>query len=451
MSITLPEKSLPTIAIVGRTNVGKSTLFNRLVEKKKALVSNVAGTTRTSNIDTFFWRGKKYRLIDTGGLDYAKDIPLEEEIKKQITTALKEAQLILWVTDLRTGLLPQEKIWLKDLRRSKLPIILVGNKADNARARASIHDSEWLILGLGEPMPISSANGVGVGDLLDRAIKSLKFPRGRQTTLKTPPLRVALIGRPNVGKSTLFNALIGEERVIISDIAHTTRESHDTLVLVDDEPFLFVDTAGIRRHSRMERGLEEQGVGQAITTLARADVVLLLLDATAPFTAQDMHLVQIVQEKHKNLVLIINKWDLSDETGDEAKESALDQIYARYPFLQQVPAVFVSAKTKLSVHKIYNLIKLVYTNSQKEIEERTLRLYMKFLMKKHLPSRDRGTRFPKIYYLKQVGTNPPTFEVAVKQKTSLHESYLRYIANNLQEKFDFTGAPVVVYAKKIRV
>lgn len=468
MSIVYPEKLLPTIALVGRTNTGKSTLFNRLIEKRKALTSPIPGTTRTSNISEFLWRGEKYRLIDTGGLDFEKKYLFEKEIKKQIERALSEAQVIVFLVDLQTGLLPQEREWAKKLLHGlKVPIILAGNKADNLRIRQNVYDKEWRKLGFGEPLPISAANGSGVGDLLDEVIETFKhlniktqppLIRGTQGSvtfkplnlLTFKPIRVAILGRPNVGKSTLFNALIGEERVIVSPIPHTTRESHDTLILKDGEPFLFVDTAGIRRQSRVEKGVEKMGVDQAVRSLQNSDLALLILDASEPFKSQDKQLVGLIAERHKGLVIIMNKWDLIKDQGEESRGRFLEEIFYYFPFLRYAPVLFVSAKTHLKVHQIFDLIKKIYQNSLKTIEEEKLRDFMKKVIKIHRPARGKGVRHPKIYSLKQIDTAPPTFQVAIKQKTSLHESYLRFIENQLRKEFGFEGTPVVVYAKKIK-
>lgn len=454
MSITYPDKSLPTIAIVGRTNVGKSTLFNRLVESRRAIVSPIPSTTRTSNIAKFLWRAKEYRLIDTGGLDFEKKLPYEKEIQKQVETAFKEAQVIIFLLDLQTGLLPQERDWAKALHKLKKPVILAGNKADNLKIRQNAHDPDWLKLGFGAPWPISSLNGSGVGDLLDQVTETLKHLNTatlEHLNTRTQPVRVAIIGRPNVGKSTLFNALIGEERVVVSPIPFTTRESHDTLILKDNQPFLFIDTAGIRKQSRIEKGLEKMGVQQAIHSLENSDLSLLVLDVSEPFSVQDRHLAGLVGEKHKGLIIILNKWDLIKDRDEKMQQKFIDSVYYHFPFLRFAPILFVSAKTHLKVQKIFDLIVTTYQNRFKTIDEETLSEFMKKLIRLHLPTRGKGVRHPRIYSLKQVDTAPPTFQVTIKQKTSLHESYLKFIENHLREEFGFAGTPVVVYAKKIRI
>lgn len=451
MSITIPEKMLPTIAIVGRTNVGKSTFFNRLMEQKKALVSDVAGTTRTSNVGIFKWRGEKYRLIDTGGVDFIKDT-LEQEIKKQVTTALKEANLVIFLVDLKQDPLPQEKEWARALRMLKTPVILIGNKADNSKIRTQAHNPEWLELGFGEPFPISAANGSGVGDILDVIIKQIKTPKSAgKLKLKKSPIKISLIGRPNVGKSTLFNALIGEERVITSPIAHTTRESHDTLIIRDEKPYVFVDTAGIRKKSKISRGLEEGGVNQANESITNSDLTLLVLDASEPFTTQDKHLIQLITEKRKGLIIVINKWDLVKDKTSDTPVIITKQLFSLFPPLSFAPVVFVSALSHKNVQDLFSLIDKVNSNLHRNLEETELRNFMESLVFRKLPTRGKGVRHPKIFALRQMAVQPPTFEVTIKQKTSLHESYLKFIQNNLRQAFDFEGAPIVVYVRKIRV
>jgi len=457
MAIIIPEKSLPTIAIVGRTNVGKSTLFNRLIEHRKALVSTIAGTTRTSNIDIFRWRGLDYRIIDTGGIDFDKTNILESEIKKQIKKAFTETDLIIFLVDLQAGPMPQEKMWAKELHKLKRPIFLVGNKADNARFRQNAFNQEWLSFGLGIPIPISAGNGSGTGDLLDALIKALPAKSKKRAIKKIvgqdkEAIRISLLGRPNVGKSSLFNALIGEERVIISPIAHTTRESHDTLIIKDDEPYLFMDTAGLRRQARRKIGLETLGVSQTATSLAHCDVALLLLDATEPFTAQDKDIINnIAKEKHKGIIVIINKWDMVEGRYVELQNEVKERILKNFSPLKIAPIVFISAKTGENVNKIFPLIKMVQANRQTVIEEKVLADFMKNLTHRKAPTVGLGIRHPRIYSLKQASVAPPTFEVTIKQKTSLHEAYLRYIENNLREHFNLEGTPVVVYVRKARI
>ena len=296
---------------MGRVNVGKSTLFNKILEQNKAIVSPIAGTTRTRNIGAASWRGKNFTLIDTGGLTFSDEIPLEKEIIAQTEAAIKEAHLIIFVVDAQAGLLPQErelaKRLLKDPRQGeagKSKIIFVANKADNERLRLGVHEAEWRKLGLGEPFPVSAANGANVGNLLDEVFKRLEKARPRlggaskrpKTLKEQKVIKIAMIGKPNVGKSSLFNDFVGKKEVIVSDMPHTTREPHDTLVEVDGQALLFVDTAGIRRKANVSGELEKAGIGKSIDAIKRADIVLLVLDASEPISVQDQQLGGFLRE-----------------------------------------------------------------------------------------------------------------------------------------------------------
>jgi len=328
------DQELPTVALVGRVNVGKSSLFNRIVEQRQALVSDIPGTTRTRNVATASWRGKNFRLIDTGGLTFSEDVPLEDDIIKQTEIALQEADLIVFVTDIQAGLLPQERELAKKLlKKSKdKPIILVANKADSITSHTAIYDKEWRTLGLGEPLPVSASNGSNVGDLLDLIYSGFNKLSRRPKKVKEEvvSIKVALMGRPNVGKSSLFNKLIGEERVIVSPMPHTTREPHDTLVEVEGQPLLFIDTAGIRRKAKVSGELEKIGIGKSIATINKADIVLLVLDATEPITDQDQQLAGLLREHTRSVIIIVNKWDLAEDNTDEFRNNVKKDIYASF-------------------------------------------------------------------------------------------------------------------------
>lgn len=458
MDITHPEEQLPTIAIVGRTNVGKSTLFNRLVAGEpselgfahKAIVSPIAGTTRSSNIAVMRWRGERLRVIDTGGMDFTRRL-FEAEIEKQLDQVYKKARLIIFLVDLQNGLLPQEKIFSKRLQKLGLPVLLVGNKADNQAARQNSHNPEWLKLSFGEPLPISAINGSGVGDMLDAVFDELKkigaLPELKEEEIAA--IKICLLGKPNVGKSTLFNTLIGEERAMVSPEPLTTRESNDTLIIKDNQAYLFVDTAGIRAKPKIEPGVEKFSVQQSLRSLEASDIAMLILDPIQGFSAHDRHLAGLINEKQKALIIIVNKWDLFTEKAEENREKTTADLNFQFPFLSFAPVLFVSAKTRLNTHKIYELIQEVDAAYKKVIPEEELRIFLERITKKRRPVKGKGVRHPKIYSLKQVSNKPPTFEIALKQKTSIHESYLRFIQNQLREEYDLIGTPVIVYAKKI--
>lgn len=447
------DLDLPVIALVGRVNVGKSTLFNRLTETNKALVSNIPGTTRTRNVGLAIWRGKHVRVVDTGGLTFSQDVPLEEDIIKQTQAALKEADVIIFVTDIKEGLLPQEKELAKLLKSKKknCPVIFVANKADSPVDRSLKYERDWLKLGLGEPLAISAENGSGLGELMEEIFSHLK------KTLKKPqqlpdiePIKVALLGKPNVGKSSLFNKLIGEDRVIVNDMPHTTREPHDTLVEVDDQHILFIDTAGIRRKAKVSGVLERMGIGKSIETMKRADIVLFLLDTSSPITDQDQQLGGLLRESTKSVIIVVNKWDLSEDNTDSFRNDVKAKILKYFPHIAYAPIVFVSAKTSYRIHQLFPLIKQAWEERHIELSEETCEEFIRYVIKQHLPSRGKGVHHPKILGFRQININPPIFELFIKYKTSLNISYVHYLENRLRERFSFFAAPIIIKLTKTK-
>ncbi len=447
------DQELPTVAFVGRVNVGKSSLFNRILEQRHALVSDIAGTTRTRNVGIATWRGKNFRIVDTGGLTFSEDVPLEDDIIKQTEIAINESDVIVFVTDIQSGLLPQERELAKLLQKktNKKAIILVANKADSISLHHLVHVKEWRQLGLGEPLPVSAINGSNVGDLLDKIFTQLNKLTQRPKRIKDlDPIKVAIMGKPNVGKSSLFNKLIGEDRVIVNEMAHTTREPHDTLVEVDGEPILFIDTAGIRRKTKVSGELEKIGIGKSIATITKSDIVLLVLDATQPISDQDQQLAGLLREHTRSVIIVINKWDLAEENTDEFRNNVKKDIYANFPHLHFAPIVFVSAKTDYRTHQIFPLIKQAWKGRQIVIEEEVLKDFIKRMVKKHLPTRGMGVRHPKILGMTQLGYNPPMFEIQVKAGTSVHISYVHFIENRLREEFGFFASPIVMKLSKLK-
>lgn len=457
------EQNLPVVALVGRVNVGKSTLFNKITETKKALVSDIPGTTRTRNTGVVTWRGKNFLLVDTGGLTFDESVPLEEDIIRQTELALAEADLVVFVTDIQSGILPQERELAKRLLKSakggpalggknRKPVLLLANKADNITFFPVIHDSEWLRLGFGTPLPVSGANGTNVGDVLDAIYTSLNKLKRRPKQLKDfQPIKVSIMGRPNVGKSSLFNTLIGEERVIVSPMAHTTREPHDILVETEDCGYvLFVDTAGIRRKAKVSGELEKIGIGKSIETITRTDIVLLVLDATEPITDQDQQLAGLLREHTRSVIIVINKWDMAEDNEDSFRNEVKDDIYKKLPHLSFAPIVFVSAKTQYKVHQIFPLIKQAWDNRQIVLPDDVLKDFMKRMVKKHLPTRGRGVRHPRIVGMTQLGYNPPMFEIQVKANTSVHISYVHFLENQLRREFGFFATPIVMKLTKLK-
>ncbi len=448
------ETNSPVAVLVGRVNVGKSTLFNRLTETAHALVSDIPGTTRTRNIGTVHWRGKSFQLVDTGGLTFDETVPLEKDIIEQTEIAIKNADLILFVVDLQDNLLPQEKELAKKLLtkyRGKKQIILIGNKADSTTERQYIYNTEWKKLGLGEPMPVSATNGSNIGDLLDVIYKNLgKSKKRPKKMIEKKALKVAIIGKPNVGKSSLFNKLIGEPRVIVSDMPHTTREPHDTLIEIDGSYIIFIDTAGIRRKTKVSGNLEKQGIGKSLEAIKRANIVLFVIDAGEPITDQDKQLGGFLEEHAKSVIIVVNKWDLSEDNEDSFRNDVKKKIYKYFPHLNYAPIVFVSAKTEYRVHQIFPIIQQAATEKQMEIPAHELNEFFKHVIALHKPSRGKGVRHPKIISFQQIASDPPVFEAVIKQKTSLHTSYIHFLKHRLREQYGFFASPIIIKLRKVR-
>ncbi len=447
------DHNLPVVALVGRVNVGKSSLFNKLIEQNLAIVSPIPGTTRTRNIATASWRGKQFRLVDTGGLTFSEDVPLEKDIIKQTELAIKEADLIVFVTDIQSGLLPQEVELAKRLRAKAKdkPTLLVANKADSVNLHSRVHEGEWRKLGLGVPLAISATSGANLGDLLDAIYKQLgKQKRRPKNYEEIKPLKVAIMGKPNVGKSSLFNKLIGEDRVIVNPLAHTTREPHDMLVEVEGDLIQFVDTAGIRRKAKVSGELEQIGIQKSIATINKCDIVLLVLDSTEPITDQDQQLAGLLREHTRSVIIVVNKWDRADDNSDEFRNEKKKDIYASFPHLDFAPIVFVSAKTGYRVHQIFPLLKQAWEGRQIVLTDEVLGDFLKRVTSRRLPTKDRGVRHPKILAINQLGYNPPMFELIIKSNTSVHISYVHYISNRLREEFGFFAAPIVMKLSKLK-
>lgn len=449
---------IPTVAIVGRTNVGKSTLFNRLAEERRALVSAMPGTTRDRNEAEVLWRGRVIKIVDTGGTDSEAGALIEKATQKQVWQAVNEADLILFVVDLKTGPLAQERVLARKLKTINKPVLVVGNKAETPALLASVHANEWRLAGLPRPFPVSALRGTGIGDLLDLVHKELR--QGKRPPIipekrKEEVIRVAIIGRPNVGKSSIVNSILGEERLIISPVAQTTREPIDTRVEVKGKKYVLIDTAGLRKSAKVKRagGVEAAGVARTKEAIERADVILLVLDASEAIGSQDRHLAGQLENSTAGVIVVANKWDLiADKTPDTIYE------YERYvssalPFLAWAPLIFTSAKTGKRIENIFGLIDKVQTNRKQEINQKELEEFLCRAISRRAPIRGKGALRPKILGLRQSGTCPPSFIVAIKAKRedAISPSYLRYIENRLREEFDFTGTPVIVRARLPRL
>ncbi len=464
---------LPTVAIVGRVNAGKSTLFNHITDSGHAIVSSRAGTTRTRNTGVARWRGNLFRIVDTGGLTFDKTDDFEKDVRQQFEKALDEATLVIFLVDVTTEPTVAEQELGKKLRQSKIPTILVANKADTNVIAVRASDPTWRKFGLGEPTPISASTGRGIGDLLDTIVshdafvaanggaESLRNVSKKEDLIPPGTIKVALIGKPNVGKSSLFNALIGEDRVIVSNIPHTTRETHDTLFTFNNQNYLFIDTAGIRKKRNIDDSLEKTGVHQSLSIIEEADVVLFVIDASTPLSHQDKALAGFIQEKNKPLIIVANKWDLISlnqahvpahvQKDDDEETKFRKYLDYNFRYISFAPIIFVSAKDNLNVTQLFPLVSEVNAARTKKIDPLELETAFRAMIKRHLPTKGKGVRHPKIYSIKQIAFGPPVFELAVRRKTDLHESYMRYLEKHIRSQFGFIGVPMVFYVKKVMV
>lgn len=458
------NEPLPLVVIFGRTNVGKSTLFNCLIEKRQALTSDIEGTTRDSNIGQVSWRGINFTLIDTGGiidLKYLDDQKrktddIEAKVQEQARDYIKRADLILFLVDTKTGLLPQDKqmaLQLKKILPRAKNIILVANKADSPKDKREI--SDFHKLALGEPMPVSAANGSGTGDLLDIVIKKLplnKFSKMGAPDIKDEVVGVSIVGKPNVGKSSLINAILGKKRVIVSHIPHTTREPQDTFINFDNKIIQLIDTAGISkrgqqkaRQLKLRKSLEKQGIKKSLSALKKSDIAIMMIDISLPITHQDAKIIEEIIKQKKGLIIVVNKWDLVSEKN--TKEYT-QYINSHLPFVSWAPIQFTSALTGEKVNKILKLVLEINEQRKKEISNSVLNKFIKQIIKIHKPSRAKGINKPRIYEFQQTSANPPQFEVFIGSKDYLHYSYLRFIENRLRDKFDFKGTTITIKVAK---
>ncbi len=437
--------SFPVVAIIGRTNVGKSTLFNRLIEKKKALVSKMPGTTRDRNYGLCNWRGKYFYLVDTGGLlgfkpEKQNKTNLEEKIIEQVNFALKEADLVLFLLDSQTSVFPQDKEIASRLRRENKPTILVANKVDNPRRRKTVNPDIFR-LGFSEICLVSALNGAGIGDLLDEIIKKIKFfptdfPNEKEW------IRVAILGKPNVGKSSILNSILGEEKVIVSEIPHTTRSPQDTLIIFQKKPILLIDTAGIRRKAKIDNFIEKEGVKLSLRSLKESDIVLIILEAHLPLTRQDKRLVNLALRQKKSVILIGNKWDLvADKNKEQEYRNYLLNSLPSFPFL---PIIITSAKTGFNTEKILPLVIKISQERKKIIEQKELD---KIIAQLSFP-RPKRKKIAKIYSLSQKKTNFPYFVLTVNKKELLPSAIPNLIKKKIREKFNFLGTPIVLAIKE---
>ncbi len=449
------DQKIPTVVLVGRTNVGKSTLFNKLLEQPKALVSKIAGTTRDRNEGECLWRGKTIRIVDTGGFDVESHGDMETNILKQTGKAMKLADLILFLVDTKTGPMPQDSVIVNLLKKTKTPVIVVANKAETQKERLSVIQTAWPLKGLTPPVAISASRGSGLGDLLDLMFDSL-IQTGHPPVEAQPLVvtRVAVIGKPNVGKSSLLNAILGEERFITSPIAHTTREPNDTLVTIGDKNYILIDTAGMRKSGKVRKagGLEEAAIRRNQYIVRIADITLLVIDATEPIGTQEKTLAGFLKDSGSGVIIIVNKWDLVEDKTTRTMKQYREYIAASIPFLQMSPVLFVSALTNQRVQTIFDTIDIVQANRNRWIPQEELERFIRKAIAGQAPIKGKGPAPPKILGLKQVSIAPPTFDLIIKVKRieMLHENYIRYLTNRLLETFSLEGTTTKIHIRIAR-
>ncbi|MBR6180697.1 MAG: ribosome biogenesis GTPase Der [Prevotella sp.] len=432
------------VAIVGRPNVGKSTLFNRLTKSRKAIVSDEAGTTRDRQYGKCEWNGREFSVVDTGGWVVKSDDIFEEEIRKQVIIATEEADLVLFLVDLTTGLTDWDEDVALILRKAKLPVLLVVNKADNFDQYYEA--AEFYKLGLGDPICISSATGSGTGDLLDIVVEKLKDAKDEQVEEGIP--RFAVVGRPNAGKSSLINAFIGEDRHIVTDIAGTTRDSIYTRYDKFGFDFYLVDTAGIRRKNKVTEDLEFYSVMRSIRAIENSDVCILMIDATRGIEAQDMNIFQLIQRNNKSLVVVVNKWDLVENKDQVVVKTFEAAIRDRMAPFTDFPIIFASAVTKQRIFKVLETAKQVYLNRTVKVGTSKLNEVMLPLIEAFPPPSVKG-KYIKIKYCMQVpDTKIPTFVFYANLPQYVKEPYRRFLENKIRENWQMTGCPIHVFIRQ---
>ncbi|HKJ31622.1 MAG TPA: ribosome biogenesis GTPase Der [Balneolales bacterium] len=434
---------LPVVSIVGRPNVGKSTLFNRLIGQRKAIVHDSSGVTRDRHYGDVFWNGRDFKIVDTGG--YIPDDPdlMVAGIRDQVDYAIEESDVILFLVDVESGVTALDKSVTALLRRLKKPVILVANKADNAQK--ALHASEFYELGFDEVMVVSSMSGTGTGDLLDRVVENLPEEKKEEEPLPDTP-RIAIIGRPNVGKSSLINSLLKDERSIVSEIAGTTRDSINSILNFGGRDYLLVDTAGLRRRTRVKESIEFYSTLRSFKAIRECDVALLLIDAIQGFEAQDIKVLREAEKFNKGIILIINKWDLVESDHKLFKEY-VDAIYARIPSMKYIPILSISALTGKRVNKIIDLIDHVIEERKKKIPTAVFNKFLGEIIKERPLPYKRGHQL-KINYGTQVKANPPVFIFFMNQPKDLPANYRKYIESKIRERFIFEGVPVTLTFKQ---
>ena len=437
--------SKPVVAIVGRPNVGKSTFFNYIVGKRISIVEDTPGVTRDGIYADANWRGMDFTVIDTGGIEPESEDLIVSQMRNQADIAISMADVIVFVTDIKRGITNADNEIALMLRKSKKPIVLVCNKADNF-GKTSDDIYEFYNLGLGDPHPVSSINALGIGDVLDAIYE--KLPKNDNEEDDSTVIKVALIGKPNVGKSSLVNKILGENRVIVSNIAGTTRDAIDSEFENSYGKYVFIDTAGIRRKSKVTENLERYSVMRTSLAIERSDVCIFMIDANEGVTEQDAKIAGEAHEAGKGIIIAVNKWD-EYEKDNNTVEKYKKEIYNKLSYLSYAPIIFISAKTGQRVEKLYELINTVASQNAMRVSTSVLNQVLNEAIAIVQPPTDKGKRL-KIFYMTQASTKPPTFVVFVNDKQLFHFSYERYLVNQLRKEFVLTGTPIRIIVREKR-
>ncbi|GIN85652.1 GTPase Der [Heyndrickxia sporothermodurans] len=431
----------PVVAIVGRPNVGKSTIFNRIVGERISIVEDVPGVTRDRIYSSAEWLTHEFNIIDTGGIDIG-DEPFLEQIRQQAEIAIDEADVIIFITSGREGITTADEMVAKILYKSKKPVVLGVNKIDNPEMRDQIYD--FYSLGFGDPFPISGSHGIGIGDLLDEAAKH--FPKTEEDDYDEDTIKFSFIGRPNVGKSSLVNAILGEERVIVSDIEGTTRDAIDSMYTYDNQEFVIIDTAGMRKKGKVYESTEKYSVLRALRAIERSDVVCVVINGEEGIREQDKKIAGYAHEAGRAIVIVVNKWD-AVEKDEKTMKKFEENIREHFQFLSYAPIVFLSARTKKRIHTLVPVIQTASENHSMRVQSSILNEVIMDAVAMNPTPTDKGKRL-RIYYATQVAIKPPTFVVFVNEPELMHFSYERFLENRIRDAFDFEGTPLRMIARR---
>ena len=435
--------SKPIVAIVGRPNVGKSTLFNTLAGENISIVKDTPGVTRDRIYAEVTWLNREFTMIDTGGIEPDSRDVILSQMREQAQIAIDTADVIIFLTDVRQGLQDADSKVADMLRRSGKPVVLVVNKVDSfEKFMGDVY--EFYNLGIGDPMPVSAASRLGIGDMLDEVTKH--FPEGAGEEEEDDRPRIAIVGKPNVGKSSIINKLLGKNRVIVSDIAGTTRDAIDTAIKHNGKEYIFIDTAGLRRKNKIKEELERYSIIRTVTAVERADVVLMVIDATEGITEQDAKIAGIAHERGKGIIIVVNKWDAIEKNDKTMNEFEKD-IRKTLAYMPYAEIMYVSAHTGQRLSKLYDMIDMVMENQTLRVATGVLNEIMAEAVAMQQPPSDKGKRL-KLYYITQVSVKPPTFVIFVNDKELMHFSYTRYLENKIREAFGFRGTSLKFFIRE---